>query len=75
MKIRKLSLCKIWKESHDSPLGCPLDPQAGTLTLQAFDIGGHETARRIWRDYFYDVDGASFWAAKKMQFSSSCYDF
>jgi GTP-binding protein SAR1 len=32
----------------------------GNVNVKAFDIGGHETARRIWRDYFYDVDGILF---------------
>jgi GTP-binding protein SAR1 len=32
----------------------------GNVNVKAFDIGGHETARRIWRDYFFDVDGIFF---------------
>lgn len=28
----------------------------GNRRFKAFDLGGHETARRIWRDYYADVD-------------------
>lgn len=29
----------------------------GNRRFKAFDLGGHESARRIWRDYYADVDG------------------
>jgi GTP-binding protein SAR1 len=32
----------------------------GSITFQATDLGGHETARRIWGDYFANVDGVFF---------------
>jgi GTP-binding protein SAR1 len=32
----------------------------GQLKLKAFDLGGHETARRLWQDYTTTVDGVAF---------------
>jgi len=32
----------------------------GQLKLKTFDLGGHETARRLWQDYFTTVDGVVY---------------
>ncbi|KAF8041675.1 hypothetical protein BT93_A0315 [Corymbia citriodora subsp. variegata] len=32
----------------------------GTIKFKAFDLGGHQIARRVWRDYFAKVDGVVY---------------
>ena len=32
----------------------------GNLRLNTYDLGGHESARKIWKEYFPAVDGILF---------------
>mmetsp|Transcript_33604 Transcript_33604/g.34895 ORF Transcript_33604/g.34895 Transcript_33604/m.34895 type:complete len:188 (+) Transcript_33604:12-575(+) len=39
---------------------CSEELKMGNLKLNTFDLGGHESARKIWNDYYPAVDGILF---------------
>ena len=61
----KTTLLHILKDDRITTHNPTLHPHAEELHMfgryfRAFDLGGHEAARRIWRDYYADVDAIIF---------------
>jgi len=61
-KSTLLHMVKTGKYTQTLPTGQPNSEELkmGNLRLNTYDLGGHATARKIWKDYFPAVDGIIF---------------
>jgi GTP-binding protein SAR1 len=61
----KTTLLKRLKEDKMGQFPPTLQPHAeellvGNVSVTAWDLGGHEAARKTWRNYFAGIDGIIF---------------
>ena len=53
-----LTLCRT-HHTHTRDLNTQ-ELSIGQIKFKAFDLGGHEVARRVWKDYYAKVDAIVF---------------
>lgn len=61
-KTTLLYLLRTSRVSQHSPTQQPTSEEVsiGSIRFRAFDLGGHASARQIWRNYYARVDGIVF---------------